>query len=739
MAGNETTTPTPTQAADTPEALAQLPTQITVSGRQFELRNMSEAQGRELYNALSPTDQQRATALASFIQNFRAPLVDELPEALREPGRLEEFLTHMQANAGRVTDSAPSWMRDLYGSAMSGAGQLPGADWVRSIAGVYNGASSLAGGAGNTLQSAYDISMLTPRAIQYAISRGREWWGEQSTPPTPEQALSMASAYQGALVSTRQESGFASQAGSWVEWGFGYIKQVALTAWNFVSNGFSGRGWDLGAAWEQSRESSGIGRSREEILQENLERPQQARAILRNSETIAGRPTAPIADIMETGGTFQRHDGTIGSVDEQGNERNLNGPNGQPLTMDQVHEAQQEGILGSLRSQHPAVLVGGAAVAGWAGVRFGPPAFNIVRNTVLHTTTSAINLGAGVVSGAARWTAEHVDLRSGTAARNATNNLDRLNGQRVNVTEELVDARARLDTADGRVSRFRAQRQVTGLEAQLERLDNQIDNGTTNWRGRQRPSATQVAESATDLHAERLENAGRVGRARNGLANALHATADGAEHIGGGATRVIARAASSEARALGWGARALRWGGRLGRAIPFVGLIGTGAALLMAADDAHAADYSEGANYRNRLDEDLARGRITQTQYNTYSGLQATYFATGLGGILTAGVTELVQNGAQHMDRDGMSRYLPPSLVNDISGLVESAQGNGAAGQSDQGVTTAVVDQTERARRQAAPVFTNVRDVHNGGNATMADVQTAPSRPAPMREQVFVS
>lgn len=376
---NPETPQTGASAANSPEALAALPTQITVSGQQFELRNMSAQRAAELYGLLSPADQARVNRLAGFIENFRAPITTELPEALREPGRLEEFVRQLQRGSGRMLDDAPDWAKNLYTQSMNTAGatanSLPGADYVRSIVGVFQGGAQVVGGTANALGEARDWMMMPPRAIAYALTRGREWLSSTGTPPTAEQAMALATGYQGALAASRREAGFFDGAWAYVQQGWDWLQNspigtYASALFRGVGSLISGDGFSSGwnAALNEARNNPAPQLSHQDYLDRNLEQPQEAVARFRNAGTIADRDTTVIADTLDevrTNGSaiYRDYNNTVNRVQPGGQTNQLQHENGAPVTMDELNAGRGHEVFGNIGRHGALTTAAGAAGA----------------------------------------------------------------------------------------------------------------------------------------------------------------------------------------------------------------------------------------------------------------------------------------------------------------------------------------------------------------------------------------
>lgn len=172
--------------------------------------------------------------------------------------------------------------------------------------------------------------------------------------------------------------------------------------------------------------------------------------------------------------------------------------------------------------------------------------------------------------------------------------------------------------------------------------------------------------------------------------------------------RATGEAAAEVAEKSGLLADTLRVGGKFMRALPLVGVVGTTGGLFWAA--AANAETVDGKKLSgvDQLSRDFELGRISRAEYEAYRGIQVAYSASGLLGLFGGGVLEAVQAGAEHLDVGKVSRYLPPSIVKEVAGMI---QGNdGAAGPADKGLQVAAIDQTKQAQdaaRKAALAFRN--------------------------------
>ncbi len=372
--------------------------------------------------------------------------------------------------------------------------------------------------------------------------------------------------------------------------------------------------------------------------------------------------------------------------------------------------------------QEWAMVAAGLAGAGFVGVRMAPTvgragvavAHGAVRSgvSVARTAVAGVTgLTAGVVQGAS-------DLIPGgksgqfRAAEDALREAE----MRRDVRQTRVDARqARVDELQAKPLAERTLADRAAMKVDEVRLGGAQNSLRAAEEGVGRTTA-RVAERAENA-ASIIDNGGR-GAGRVQLASHLTENAGRIERMGDAASSAISRFASSRlgvesaeiaVRATRFG-RVARFAGRM---IPGVGLAATAAAVFIRPSDAHAEEYGS-ANYWQRLDRDHQQGKINDAEYASYRAMQSGFLATGLGGFITAGVTEVAQNGGEHLDRERMSRYMPPSLVETVTEMVDehkagSRRNDGALGRADAGIAHAAVEATQVPRAAQAQASSAAR------------------------------
>lgn len=139
----------------------------------------------------------------------------------------------------------------------------------------------------------------------------------------------------------------------------------------------------------------------------------------------------------------------------------------------------------------------------------------------------------------------------------------------------------------------------------------------------------------------------------------------------------------------------LKVAAKFGRGIPLAGAV-LGGGVVMFSGSAHA-DTVDGTKltYFKQLDHDHKHGKISDKEYAYYRGLQTAYVAAGAGGFITAGVTEVAQNGLEYADPVKMDKYLPESIVAMVKGLTKGEKPTGAL-PADAAMTKAVLQQEAR-------------------------------------------
>jgi hypothetical protein len=264
-------------------------------------------------------------------------------------------------------------------------------------------------------------------------------------------------------------------------------------------------------------------------------------------------------------------------------------------------------------------------------------------------------------------------------------------------------------------------------------------------------AAEATRNSLLTTAGELAENGSVIRRPVVNAASNLSAAAQAVENAGTVAREVIQSGAEfAGAAAAPTGATAARSSGLfrtaryLGRGIPLVGAGFTSYAIF-GSSRAHAEE-GDNRSYWRALNDDRAAGRISDNEFAAYRTLQTAFAASGIGGFVTAGVTEAVQNLLENgISPEKLPQYLPPSLVTTVRELIQgtatsaptppptrdvSAQ-SGSAGAPDAGLEAAAVDAHARAQQQARFAVTG-STIRLGAVIPGKGDSPLPARPAPL-------
>ena len=172
-------------------------------------------------------------------------------------------------------------------------------------------------------------------------------------------------------------------------------------------------------------------------------------------------------------------------------------------------------------------------------------------------------------------------------------------------------------------------------------------------------ASVQAAKAA---HADSL-----AGKAEAFAGEAKKATGEFfSKWTGKGGAKAVEETAELAAKAAPKVGKAFKFAKFLGKSIPFVGA-GVVALELTLTSGANAAEVDgKKLSMREQLIADYVTGRISKNKYDLYKNLQDKYVLTGLGGIITAGVVEIGQDGISELDKASMLRYLPTTLADTI-------------------------------------------------------------------------
>lgn len=765
----------------TPRAPQIAPTEIRINGQTFDLAGMSAAEGAELYNALPQDVRAQADVYAKLAKRFERAQNIALPGGMSFDNAWANTVAALRAGRGQLPPNSEQYMKDIAATFRDQINQIPGM-------GIVNGANNVSRNSGDLVGGGADFLMMFPRALSAAFTTGGEGRDALSFSISDNQARAFGAAFAGSVY----YEGIARRAQPLPAQFIGNLPQYAPATleWAAVNTPILGDVWPYiagsaqwlyqlmfreagtpAARWQDvvegvrddiaERRSSGR-TSFADIATDHMRDTEAARGVARvqAAGSIAGVETAELGDLANQGGVYTDRSGVTrqfstnnGNVtdeavlnangQEQGRLERIGAAWSQaisPVTDELFNDKfgwRDVGILGTaafVATHAPAAAAAtGTAIASGTG---------ILCAAAVRGVAYGAAAGGGAASGVLRGAGEF--MRPGNEASRLAkveSRFEALNAERDGLGARRLAAEARVERAQdatgvrGWFEQHRAQSELNKIDNRIKSVDARM-NERTGLFGRKIEGAQDRFEKAdAALEGAKEGRRSAFGRWRDGVANlfdrggraveegAATVTREAASRAGGEAAGQIVRNASHLSRAA-------RWGGRLARFVPGIGLIGTGAALLMRPNDAHAEEYRDGANYLQRLDQDLARGTITQAEFNAYRGLQTVYFGTGLGGIITGGITEAVQTGAEHLDRERMSRYLPPSIVADVTQMV---QGNdGAAGRADRGLMQAAIE-----RNGGATAFSNSNVTVGAVTRNEDGTLPAPGRPE-MRERQFI-
>lgn len=664
-----------------------------------------------------------------------AALIVAYPDITRlnDPAKQRQLIQEvMNSGAGRTAGEQAG---NVAGTATSLASQIPG---LREIVGTARTAGAVAETTGNAAHAGAVGAGTVALPFTMSAEAAGEFYNQLKVIGnnlTPEQAQSLGAAYASvfqARAAEREARGLGAAVSS-VDNFLAYGAASFAFAWDFV------RQIPLIGPLLQKLDPSPTRSFAEHLRRATNDADVKAtRQHLVAAQEIDGVDTRHWAEALTQGGALQNRSGQDTPVnaptkddpvptapeapkDAQGNpvvapaDPVAVGQDALDKAGSKAGTSLVEHFRGIDTPQEWAIVAAGVLGGGYVAARVAPTAaraavsvgHGIVRSGVSVTRSAVLGvtgLGAGLVQGTAdlipggksgqfRWAED--GLREAEMARDARQ-------ARVEVRQARVDELQAKPAAE-RTFADRATLKVD--EARLGGAQNSL-------RVAEESVATSSAKVAAraEIGASVLEQGGHRA-ARVQAASSLTETAGRIERFGDAASAAISRFAGSRlgVETTEIAVRATKFGKLarfVGRAIPGIGLAGTAAAVFLSPSDAHAAEYGR-ANYWQRLDRDHEQGKITDAEYASYRSLQTVYVGTGVGGIITAGVTEAVQNGAEHMDKERMSRYLPASLVKEVSGMVDEHRHHnrpsGALGSPDTGLAVAATS-APAAHEAARPV-----------------------------------
>lgn len=500
----------------------------------------------------------------------------------------------------------------------------------------------------------------------------------------------------------------------------------------------------LGKAREEIQTKKSLNPNWRSIAEGKLREGDSDAALTRvaGAEEVAGIATKPIADAVANEQTVVTTTGDVANISNENGAPTLEtAPGGQTQTRgDRVADAAGN-IMGDTGKE---VASGNLTGAGYAAVAVGLTGGGMLANKVMpgglknapklagHGVVKTVELGSRmVVTGAAGLASGMLDGAAALvpvggvgvgqvipfAGRKGiiktddlitkldTKKIPQYTARIKELTQEIADLEANGPAHSGGV---KGKASEVAHDALLKMKQLQLGNQQGLKEG------AEEALKVANARMKELADAREAKMARGGISGMmtrvsswLHAGAEKVEHIGDVSAKKIS---DTTEKLIGSGSgkltvRASRLGGiavKFGRAIPLVGAL-FGVGIIATAESAHAAEWNEktggdgkGRNYWNQLDYDFNRGAIGRAEYSSLRAAQSAYVASGLGGLVTAGVTEGVQVALEKLGKDRVQLYLPPSLVSTVGEISGVSSDKAAFTQQELSAALAGVQQQAR-------------------------------------------
>lgn len=819
-------------------------TKISINGREFELRNMSAAQGDTLYAALGqlPGEEgvryrQMADSVAHVAQQFNALANIELPPGLTLQDALLRYFSLLGQGKRAIESATDPWIKHMHQALSPGT--------ARSLDFWARGASV----PGNILDGARDGLTALPQSVLNAIGALRNRM-PRGVNISEDQARAFGAAYAAAMYREQNpdpaaqtqtpaasEPGIMDKLTTGLEYGWmrlthavPLIPRVMRTVTNWF--GAIPDSWSISAAWRKAGQDLETAQRAElaayggrmpsfsELLANNhrisTETPRHAdaQATLRAAGTVAGISTEPLvrALALEGNAPFWNREGHLASIRRNSvglpEAQPVNRPDGTPVTHENSAQTRTYGLPESGRDweYHVSYVAGGAMTgqalrgvaegvarlitgkslaplnasnsigtiwnapraAGRGVVHAAERGAGIVRDSAAGLTKGAVSVATGVVAGGLQGLAnlvpggqaaaiDRADRALSTAERTlAASQAEYWAAHRRTIGRmDRIDELTRLAETERSWNPFASRpytRELNALKADEAadiRIRQRFAQPVIDAQKAAVDSATAARNGLLTTAQNLAENGGVISRTAVNAASNLRAAAEAVENAGTVTREVIQRGAEFVgAAAAPSGANAARSSGLFrtaryfGRGIPLVGAGFTSYAIF-GSSRAHAEE-GDTRSYWTALNDDRAAGRVSEKEFAAYRTLQTAFAASGIGGFVTAGVTEAVQNLLENgVSPEKLPQYLPPSLVSTVRELIQGpatsaptppptrdvgAQ-SGSAGAPDAGLTAAAVDAHTRAQREAGVVIMEARTALGAVIPGNGDT-TPPTRPA---------
>lgn len=753
-----TTTASPTQTAP---ATPVSPTDIEVAGQHFELHGLSVADGERLYRALPSDYQKLAEQYGAIARNFERIASVQLPKGMTLKQALENYKNALMAGAGKLSGTPEPYLQQLDATCRSIPGYagmvdgLTGAKNAADLAGTAIGAASdtvsaplrffsflgtvvtegtgaltprISDAQARAFGAAYAAALYHEGAVRQTMTTGQMIWNhpvEASLAGLDNLVLN--------VPLLKDAWPYIYAAWKWVSGAVAHFGDTTTKAPTFSE------------ALAEAKSEIEASRGRHPDWRSNVEARLRAgdldaaSATMAKAEKVADIATQPIAEAVKDDKTIVTRDGNLATIRTQDGsasiETDTTSASRDQTRGDRIGNAARQ-ILGQTGND----LVNGRLTAGgvlataagsgsalWVANKLTPGGLTNIPTLAGHGAVSGIKSVArasiagtsGLLAGMVEGTAELIPFGGARAARKAGDAVTRLEAQverhaaRADALKDAIDTLkasgpASAEGLRGKLSGAAHDLKIRNEEARLASAEKAHLKTTSKL-----PAAEARLTETLEHSAARVE-AGGIRGWLTSTASWLSGKATQIEHLGDsgihGVVNLSERLVENGA-AEKLAIRATRIGGvalRFGRAIPLVGFVLTTGTMLLSSS-AHAAEWNaktggdgKSRNLTDQLEYDHNRGAIGDKEYAALKAAQVAYAASGLGGIVTAGVAEGVQNVVEKLGRDRVQLYLPPSIVASVGEVTGAVDGKAHFTQAE--LNAAMAGVKAQAHKAARPM-----------------------------------
>lgn len=704
-------------ATQAPAAATASDTIIKLDGKEVELKGITVEQTTAMYEALPAEYKHRADAYAKIAKNIER-VIKDLPAGMSVGKAWEEYTQAFDSTGKFIKDGSKPWLEKFH-AAVEGTplAALRTGDSLAEIMGsakkgVGAGISDATGAVGNfgkllevlgaevkgATKDAFGIATVSDAQAKalgtvFAAAEFHESAVRQGLPVLDASLNNLVVKYPLAAAGAAAEHATASVPIASDVWS--YIVAAAKFVMNLFSNAF-GENADknlpffdnLAKAWEKTSYSASLAEARGEQAAKN---PSLSFGERLEARVKAGE-TERAAAKLEAAQVEQKLNVPEGTVAAANGKAPFVAPNGtlNQTTPDASGKPEVKPVLGADGKPVDRVerIVGAAAGVfpeTTKALKEGDPTTiaGVAAGTAL-AGAAGYQVARGGLEGAVRTYTGHDAKLADNAAKDAAK-LDAKATRMETGQKHFFERKADPDALREQARALRAKAVPHAAAAE------DIAAGVKHLAGSDNRAAAMVGklvEGATEKHSNWnvLRNGGRlVGDAFGGTMNVMRSS-----------VATFVTDAAPIVAGLGKGAATVA---KFARAIPGVGVVAGGGMMAFAAS-AHADTVDgEKLSYFKQLDHDHKQGKVTDKEYAYYRSLQTGYVASGLGGLATAGVSEVVKVSLENMDPVKMDKYLPESLVSTVKGLVAGDTPTGVLGAPDKGLEAAAVAATQKAEQ----------------------------------------